>query len=50
MCGGGGEAGVPVRALLPYAFLLVLLVGANAAGDPGSVALVGPCWTVRGCP
>ena len=33
---------VPVRALLPYAFLLVVLVAANAAGDPGSVALVGP--------
>ncbi|HEV2093634.1 MAG TPA: L-lactate permease [Rubrobacter sp.] len=33
---------VPVRALLPYAFLLVLLVGVNAAGNPGSLALVGP--------
>lgn len=34
--------GVPARALLPYAFLLVLLVGVNAAGDPGSVAVLGP--------
>ena len=33
---------VPVRALLPYAFLLVLLFGVNAAGDPGSVAWIGP--------
>jgi lactate permease len=41
---------VPVRALLPYAFLLVLLVGANAAGDPGSVALVGPVLDGPGLP
>ncbi|HKH10256.1 MAG TPA: L-lactate permease [Rubrobacter sp.] len=38
----GRARGVPVRALLPYAFLLGLLVVANAAGDPGSVAVVGP--------
>ena len=41
---------VPVQALLPYAFLLVLLVGANAAGDPGSVALVGPMLDGPGLP
>ena len=41
---------VPVRALLPYAFLLVLLVGANAAGDPGSVALVGAVLDGPGLP
>jgi lactate permease len=41
---------VPVRALLPYAFLLVLLVGANAAGDPGSVTLVGPVLDGPGLP
>jgi lactate permease len=41
---------VPVRALLPYAFLLVLLVGANAAGDPGSFALVGPVLDGPGLP
>jgi len=42
--------GVPVRALLPYAFLLVLLVGVNAAGDPGSVALIGPVLDGPGLP
>ena len=41
---------VPVRALLPYAFLLVLLVGINAAGDPGSVAFVGPALDGPGLP
>ncbi len=42
--------GVPVRALLPYAFLLVLLVAVNAAGDPGPVALVGPVLDGPGLP
>ena len=42
--------GAPVRALLPYAFLLVLLVAVNAAGDPGSLAWVGPVLDGPGLP
>ena len=42
--------GAPVRALLPYAFLLALLVGINAAGDPRSVAWVGPILDGPGLP
>ena len=42
--------GAPVRALLPYAFLLVLIVALNAAGDPGSVAFVGPILDGPGLP
>ena len=41
---------VPVRALLPYAFLLVLLVALNAAGDPGSVAFFSPILDGPGVP
>ncbi len=42
--------GAPVRALLPYAFLLALLVLINAAGDPGSLAWVGPVLDGPGLP
>ena len=46
----GRAGGAPVRALLPYAFLLALLVGINGAGDPGSVAWVGPVLDGPGLP
>jgi lactate permease len=46
----GRARGVPVRALLPYAFLLVLIVVVNASGDPGSVAFVGPVLDGPGLP
>ena len=42
--------GAPVRALLPYAFLLALLVLVNAAGEPGSVAWIGPAIDGPGLP
>ena len=46
----GRAGGAPVRALLPYAFLLALLVLVNVAGDPGSVAWVGPVLDGPGLP
>jgi lactate permease len=42
--------GVPVRSLLPYGFLLVLIVGFNAAGVPGSAAVFGPVLDGPGLP
>ncbi len=46
----GTVGGAPVRALLPYAFLLALLVLINGAGDPSSVAWVGPVLDGPGLP
>ena len=42
--------GAPVRALLPYGFLLALLVVINAAWDTGSVAWVGALLDGPGLP
>ncbi|QIN82840.1 hypothetical protein GBA63_09400 [Rubrobacter tropicus] len=46
----GRAGGAPVRALLPYAFLLTLLVLINAGGGPGSVAWIGPAIDGPGLP
>lgn len=46
----GRAAGVPARALLPYAFLLALLAGANGLGDLGGVPWIGPVLDGPGLP
>lgn len=38
----GRASAVPIRALLPYAFLLALLAAANGFGDLGEAAWIGP--------